>query len=167
MQKNFKQLLPKITTIILDVDGVLTNGTVTLMADGTQVRTMNIKDGYAIELAIKKGMKLAIISGGKSEEVKIRLQKLGVENIFMQAKNKMEVFSDYIAEHKINPETILYMGDDMPDYEVMQKVGVPTCPVDAAYEIQAISIYVSTKKGGHGCVRDVIEQVLKAQDKWQ
>ncbi|HVA98303.1 MAG TPA: 3-deoxy-D-manno-octulosonate 8-phosphate phosphatase [Bacteroidia bacterium] len=167
MQKNFKQILPKITTIILDMDGVLTNGTVTPMADGTQVRTMNIKDGYAIDLAIKKGLNVTIISGGKSEEVKVRLQKLGVKNIFMQARNKMEVFSDFIHDFEINPETILYMGDDMPDYEVMKNVAAPTCPADAASEIQSISIYISNKKGGYGCVRDVIEQVLKAQDKWE
>jgi 3-deoxy-D-manno-octulosonate 8-phosphate phosphatase (KDO 8-P phosphatase) len=167
MEKNFKELLGQITTFVFDVDGVLTNGQVTLLPDGNQVRTMNIKDGYALQLAVKKGYRIAIISGGKSEMVKKRLNGLGIVDVYMDAQNKIEAFNDFIHSYDIHPDHILYMGDDMPDFEVMQKVAVPTCPFDAVSDIKSISIYISDKKGGEGCVRDVIEQVLRLKKNWE
>jgi len=164
--ENFKSRLPKIKAFIFDVDGVLTDGSVTLMPDGEQVRVMNIKDGYALQLAIKKGYKLAIISGGKSEMVRKRLNGLGVTDVFLGSHTKVETFKEYIETNNIKTEEVLYMGDDIPDYEVMKMVGVPACPADSAPEIKEISIYISQHKGGKGCVRDVIEQVLRVQNKW-
>ena len=164
--ENFKSKLKTVTTFIFDVDGVLTDGSVTLMPDGEQVRNMNIKDGYALQLAVKKGYKIAIISGGKSEMVRKRLNGLGIFDVYLAASSKIETYKEFIELYKLNAEEILYMGDDIPDYEVMQVIGVPTCPSDAATEIKEICIYVSDKKGGKGCVRDVIEQVMRVQGKW-
>ena len=164
--ENFKTKLNNIKTFIFDVDGVLTNGSVTLMPDGEQVRVMNIKDGYALQLAIKKGYKIAIISGGKSEMVRNRLNGLGITDIYLGSHTKLDTYNEFIATYNINPEEILYMGDDIPDYEVMQRVGVPTCPNDSAQEIKDICIYISQKKGGEGAVRDVIEQVMKVHGNW-
>lgn len=164
--ENFKTLLPKVKAFIFDVDGVLTDGSVTLMPDGEQVRTMNIKDGYALQLAVKKGLKIAVITGGRSEMVRKRLNGLGITDVYLGSSEKMDAYNEFIAIHKIHPSEILYMGDDMPDYEVMKRVGVPTCPQDSAPEIKEISVYISDKKGGKGAVRDVIEQVLKVQGKW-
>lgn len=166
MSANFKTKLTSVKAFIFDVDGVLTDNIVTLMPDGEQIRSMNVKDGYAMQLAIKKGFKIAIISGGKSEMVRKRLNGLGVMDVYLGANNKIDQYNEYILTYDINPEEILYMGDDVPDYEVMKRIGVPTCPNDAVQEIKGISIYVSDKKGGDGCVRDVIEQVLKVQGKW-
>lgn len=166
MTANFKTKLTSVKAFIFDVDGVLTDNIVTLMPDGEQIRSMNVKDGFAMQLAIKKGFKIAIISGGKSEMVRKRLHGLGIVDVFLGADNKIEQYNEFILTYKINPEEILYMGDDVPDYEVMKRVGVATCPNDAVPEIKGISIYVSDKKGGKGCVRDVIEQVLKVQGKW-
>src|SRR5689334_22572450 len=132
MELNFKQHLKNISTFIFDVDGVLTDGTVMLMADGEQVRKMNIKDGYAMQLAVKKGFNVVIISGGKSEAVRKRLQLLGIKDIYLGVVNKLEIYEDYIASNHINSAQVLYMGDDIPDYETMTKVAVATCPNDAA-----------------------------------
>ncbi|MBL7883781.1 MAG: HAD-IIIA family hydrolase [Bacteroidia bacterium] len=164
--ENFKTKLTRIKAFIFDVDGVLTDGSVTLMPDGEQVRVMNIKDGYALQLAVKKGYKIAIISGGKSEMVRKRLNGLGITDIYLGAHTKIDVYKELLEIHQLKEEEILYMGDDIPDYEVMKRVGVPTCPNDSAQEIKDISIYVSHQKGGKGAVRDVIEQVLKVQSKW-
>ncbi len=164
--ENFKTKLTRIKAFIFDVDGVLTDGSVTLMPDGEQVRVMNIKDGYALQLAVKKGYRVAIISGGKSEMVRKRLNGLGITDIYLGAHNKMDTYKEFIETYNINPDEILYMGDDIPDYEVMKKVGVPTCPSDSAQEIKDICIYISHQKGGKGAVRDVIEQVMKVQNKW-
>ncbi len=164
--ENFKTKLTRINTFIFDIDGVLTNGTITIMPDGEQIRSMNVKDGFALQLAVKMGYKIAVISGGKSEVVRIRLNGLGIYDVFLGAENKIEVFNNYISSNKINANEILYMGDDVPDYEVMKIVGVAVCPNDAAQEIKEISIYVSDKKGGEGCVRDAIEQVMRVQGKW-
>lgn len=163
---NYKQLLKEITTFILDVDGVLTDGIVILSPDGDLLRTMNVKDGYAMNRAIKNGFNIAVISGGRSELVRKRFNELGVNDVFLGIKDKMEVFRRYAADKGIEPGSILYMGDDIPDYEIMRAVGVATCPSDAAEEIKAISKYISGYKGGEGCVRDVVEQVLKVQNKW-
>jgi len=164
--ENFKTKLTRINTFIFDIDGVLTNGTITIMPDGEQIRSMNVKDGFALQLAVKMGYKIAVISGGKSEVVRLRLNGLGIYDVFLGAENKIEVFNNYISSNKINANEILYMGDDVPDYEVMKIVGVAVCPNDAAQEIKEISIYVSDKKGGEGCVRDVLEQVMRVQGKW-
>lgn len=164
--ENFKTKLTRVTTFIFDIDGVLTDGSVTLMPDGEQLRTMNIKDGYALQLAVKKGYKIAIISGGKSESVRKRLNGLGVFDVYLGCDNKIETYDEFILTYNIIPDEILYMGDDVPDYEVMKRIGVPTCPKDSSQEIIDISIYVSHKNGGKGCVRDVIEQVMRVQGKW-
>jgi len=164
--ENFKTKLPKVKAFIFDVDGVLTDGSVTLMPDGEQVRVMNIKDGYALQLAIKKGYKIAIISGGKSEMVRKRLNGLGITDVYLGSHTKIDAYKEYIEIYNLNADEILYMGDDIPDYEVMQQVGVATCPADAAPEIKEISIYISHHKGGKGSVRDVIEQVMRVQNKW-
>lgn len=163
---SYKQLLKEVNTFIFDYDGVLTNGIVVLMETGEHLRTANVKDGYAIQLAARKGYKVAIITGGYSKTVETRFKDLSVTDVFIGAKNKMKIFKEYIEEYELNPKTVLYMGDDIPDYEVMKKVGVPTCPADAAEEIKSISKYISHYKGGEGCVREIIEQVLKIQGKW-
>jgi len=164
--ENFKTKLNNIKTFIFDVDGVLTDGSITLTADGEQVRVMNIKDGYALQLAVKKGYKIAIISGGKSEMVRKRLNGLGITDIYLGSHTKIDTYNEFIATYDLDPNEILYMGDDIPDYEVMQRIGVPTCPNDSAQEIKDISIYVSNKKGGKGAVRDVIEQVMRVHGNW-
>ncbi len=164
--KNYKEILHQITTFIFDVDGVLTDGTVTIMPDGEQVRKMLVKDGYALQLAVKKGYNVAIISGGRNEGVRKRLHGLGIKDVFLGISHKIEQYEDYINDYNLKPENILYMGDDLPDYEVMQKVGLATCPADAASEIKSIAKYVSHKNGGEGCVRDVMEQVMKLHGKW-
>lgn len=162
---NFKERLKHIRAFAFDVDGVF-SGNIFLSSSGEQLRTMNIKDGYAVQLAIKKGFPIAIITGGFSEGIRIRFEGLGVKDIYMKSCNKTNDFNDFISKYTIEPETVLYMGDDLPDYEVMKKVGVPVCPSDAAEEIKALSQYIATAKGGEGCVREVIEQVLRAQEKW-
>ncbi len=163
---SYKSLLREINTFIFDYDGVLTNGVVILMEDGEHLRTANVKDGYAIQLAVKKGYRVAVITGGLSKTLETRFRALQVTDIFLGAANKLEIFKEYIDENDINPENVLYMGDDIPDYEVMQKVGFATCPADAAEEIKAVSKYISHQKGGEGCVREIIEQVLKVQGEW-
>jgi len=166
MEKSYKEIMPQITTLIFDVDGVLTNGVVTIFPDGEMVRNMNIKDGYALKTAVKVGFNVCIISGGTNEAVRKRFEALGITDVYLGAHNKLIQFNEYINLHNIDPKQILYMGDDIPDYPVMKEVGLPCCPKDAAPEIREIAAYISQKKGGTGCVRDVIEQVLKVQDKW-
>lgn len=166
MQKNYKELLNTITTFIFDVDGVLTDGSVHITENGELLRIMNIKDGYAMKTAIDCGYKIAIISGGSNEGVKIRLKNLGITDIYLGAPNKVEILHLIIDMYGLQANEILYMGDDLPDYDVMQMVGLPTCPQNAAAEIKKISKYVSHINGGKGAVRDVIEQVLKVQGKW-
>ncbi len=163
---NYKQLLSNVKTFIFDVDGVMTNGIVFLGQGGELLRNMNVKDGYALHLAAKKGFRLMIISGGSSESVRQRFAMLGVQDIYLGVAHKKELFDELSKKFDINPEEVLYMGDDIPDYEVMAAVGVPVCPADAVEEIRDVSKYISPYKGGEGCVRDVIEQVLKIQDQW-
>lgn len=162
----FLENLKNITTFIFDVDGVLTNGTVIASESGELLRTFNIKDGYALQLAAKKGYKICIISGGKGIAMNKRFDGLGVADVFLGVANKVEVFENYLAQNNIQPDQVLYMGDDMPDYHVMQLVGIATCPIDAIDEIKQISHYISPKKGGETAVRDVIEKVLKVQLNW-
>ncbi|MEO6668044.1 MAG: HAD-IIIA family hydrolase [Ferruginibacter sp.] len=156
----------KIKAFVLDVDGVLTDGSLLLMEDGQMARRMNIKDGYALQLAIKKGYFILIISGANSEAVKLRLQKLGLNEIYMGVLNKKNKLIEFVTRHGLTSEQILYMGDDIPDLEAMQLAGLSCCPADAVPEIKTISQYISPINGGHGCVRDVIEKVLKLNDHW-
>lgn len=167
MPANFKQLLNEVKGFVFDVDGVLTDGSLTLMPDGEQVRTMNIRDGYALQLAVKKGYKVGVITGGRSESVRKRLNGLGITDVYLNAQEKTSAFEEFLHLHSLEAGSILYMGDDLPDLAVMKKTGIPACPGDAAPEIRAISIYVSAKNGGSGCVRDVIEQVLRLHGKWE
>ena len=158
--------LKTIDTFMFDVDGVLTNGSVYITDSGEGMRVFNIKDGYALQLAVKKGYRVVVISGGKGEHTLKRLHALGIQDIFLGVHDKLQIFKDYTAEHCVANERILYMGDDIPDWEVMQRVGVASCPADAATEIMAISQYIASKKGGEGCVREVIERVLRMQQQW-
>lgn len=157
--------LTKIRALVFDVDGVLSNSQVLLLG-GQPVRTANIKDGYALQLASKAGLLLAIITGGKQEAIRERYMGLGISDVFMGVSRKMEVYEEWLLSNELQQEEVLYMGDDIPDYEIMQMCGCSCCPADAAQEIKTISTYVSPQKGGEGCVRDVVEQVLKSQGKW-
>ena len=163
---NFKEELSKVKAFVFDVDGVLSDAKIYLHPGGELMRSMNIKDGYAIHYAIRKGYPVGIITGGNSEAVEGRFRYLGVNDIYLRSKNKMEDLKDFLAKHDLGPENILYMGDDLPDYQVMHEVGFPTCPSDAVEEIKSISMYISDKSGGEGCVRDVIEQVLRLHGRW-
>lgn len=163
---NYKSRLKAINTFIFDYDGVLTDGTVILQADGEALRTANVKDGYALQLAVKLGYNVAIITGGYSESMRKRFEALKIEDFFMGVANKLEVLHDYFEKKGIVADHALYMGDDIPDFHVMQEVGIACCPADASPEIKNISHYISIKNGGKGCVRDIIEQTLKVQDKW-
>ncbi|EMQ94033.1 3-deoxy-D-manno-octulosonate 8-phosphate phosphatase [Xanthomarina gelatinilytica] len=164
--KSYKEYLEHISTFIFDVDGVLTDGTITVTTSGEMLRTMNIKDGYALKTAVNKGFHVCIISGGTNEGVRLRLEGLGITDVFLGAHNKIDQLNQYLEKHQLNIKNVLYMGDDLPDFPVMNLVGLPCCPQDAVPEIKAISKYVSHKNGGKGAVRDVIEQVLKVQGKW-
>jgi 3-deoxy-D-manno-octulosonate 8-phosphate phosphatase (KDO 8-P phosphatase) len=155
-----------ITTFVFDVDGVLTDGSLLLLQDGLMARRMNIKDGYALQLAVKKGYHVLIISGGNSPEVKERLTRLGITTIWMQVENKSKVLQEYMQQNGLAKEEVLYMGDDLPDRAVMLLTGIPCCPADAVQEIKEIAVYASHINGGEGCARDVIEKVLKLRGDW-
>jgi len=163
---NYKALLTKVNTFIFDYDGVMTDGKLMLQQDGQPLRSANVKDGYVLQLAIRLGFRVVIISGGISKSVENRFEALKIKDVFLGVSNKLEVFEKFVADNNLNAENIVYMGDDIPDFKVMKRVGVPVCPADAVVEIKDISIYISDKTGGHGCVRDIIEQVLKVQGKW-
>ena len=156
-----------ITTFVFDVDGVLTDGNIFVFANGEQVRRMSIKDGYALQLAIKKGFRIVVISGSVAEGVKDRLKKLGINDVYLQIENKKRKLEEYMRHHKLNWEEILFMGDDIPDFAVMKKAGISAAPSDAASEIKHIAKYISPCNGGEGCVRDVIEKVLKLNNHWE
>lgn len=164
--RSYKQILNDITTFIFDVDGVLTDSTVTLFPDGSQIRKMNTRDGYALQLAVKKGFKVIVITGGKDLMVKKRLEGLGIKDIVLGAHDKWKNYQDYLLQYGLTSSEVLYMGDDVPDFQVMEDVVLAACPKDACSEIREISQYISHVKGGEGCVRDVIEQTLKVQGKW-
>ncbi|MCH1455084.1 MAG: HAD-IA family hydrolase [Schleiferiaceae bacterium] len=163
---NYKEIFKNITTVVLDVDGVLTNGDIILMPGMQPVRKMNAKDGYAMQLAVRNGIRMAIITGGRSPEVKERLQGLGITDIYLGASSKMESFEDLKMCYDLKDDEILYMGDDLPDYDIMKLVALAAAPQDAAPEIKSVADYVSPVNGGKGCVRDVLEQLLKIQGKW-
>jgi 3-deoxy-D-manno-octulosonate 8-phosphate phosphatase (KDO 8-P phosphatase) len=161
-----KKQLQTVKAFAFDVDGVFTNGQVLLHPGGEFIRMMNIKDGFAIQHAVKMGYPIAIITGGFSRMVKKRFAYLGVRDIYMKCGVKAPVFAAFCEKHGLSPGEVLYMGDDLPDYEVMKMAGFAACPVDAAPEIRDISTYISYQKGGEGCVRDVVEQVLRLHGKW-
>lgn len=152
---------------MFDVDGVLTDGKVLVMESGEMVRNVNSKDGYALNLAIRKGYRVVIISGGNNQAIKTALSRNGVIDIFIKQHDKVACYNEYLTTHGLKDEEVVFMGDDLPDYEVMQKAGIAVCPNDAVPEIKSICQYVSPKNGGEGCVRDIIEQVMKAQGKWE
>lgn len=163
---NYKALLNDVDTFIFDYDGVMTDGKVMLLEKGQPLRSANVKDGYVLQLIVKLGFNVAIISGGFSRSVENRLEMLGIKDVFIGVKNKEEALKKYLSDRKINPKNVVYMGDDIPDFKVMKMVGIPVCPADAVEEIKDISIFISDKNGGAGCVRDIVEQVLKVQGKW-
>ena len=166
MKKSYKEYLNTIQMFIFDVDGVFTDGSLLIDKEGNLLRTMNVKDGYAVKIALNNGYRVCVISGGTNEAVKSRLSALGIEDVYLGIHNKLECYEGLLKKYNVASQNILYMGDDLPDIPVMTKVGLAACPQDAVAEVKAISLYVSHKNGGKACVRDVIEQVLKVQGKW-
>ena len=166
MAKSYKEIMNQIDTFIFDVDGVLTDSTVHVSATGEMLRVMNIRDGFAMKAAIECGYNVCIISGGNNDGVRIRLQNLGINDIYLASSDKVKTFNEYCNLKSVVAKNVLYMGDDIPDYHVMQLVGLSACPQDAVPEIKAVSNYISHVNGGRGAVRDVIEQVMKVQGKW-
>lgn len=164
--KNYKEKLHKVNTFIFDFDGVLSDGKMYVMGDGEQVRATNTKDGYALQYALRKGYHVAVISGGYAESMKLRYKNFPGMDIFLAVKNKIKQFREYLAMNDLQPENVLVMGDDIPDYQMMMMAGVKCCPADAAEEIKQIADYISFQNGGCGCVRDVIEQTLRLQGHW-
>lgn len=164
---NILELFKPVTAFVFDVDGVLTDGTVLVLDGGLQARRMNIKDGFALQMALKKGYRVKIISGGNSPEVQDRLEKLGVKDVSMSVLDKKKLLTDYITGKKLKKEQVLYMGDDLPDIPALQCVGLACCPADAVNEVKEVAQYISPFKGGEACVRDVIEKVLRLNDHWQ
>jgi 3-deoxy-D-manno-octulosonate 8-phosphate phosphatase (KDO 8-P phosphatase) len=161
------ELFKDITTLVFDVDGVLTDGSLLVLPNGVMARKMNVKDGYALQLAIKNRYRIVVISGGNSEEVMDRLHKLGVTDVFMKVTDKAKVLTEYVKNNGLKWSELLFMGDDIPDREVMKMVGVACCPNDAVQEIKDISAYISHLNGGFGCGRDVIEKVMKMRGNWK
>lgn len=158
--------LKKIKALVFDVDGVLSSSTIVLSSTGEPLRTINIKDGYAIQLAVKRGFHVAIITGGKTEAVRKRYEGLGVTDLYLGSNVKLLAYDDFKQKHGLNDDEVLYMGDDIPDLEVLSRVGCPCCPADACPDVKQMCLYVSDYNGGYGCGRDVVEQVLRAHDKW-
>ncbi len=158
--------LKKIKAIVFDVDGVLSAETITMSSEGEPLRTVNIKDGYAIQLAQKMGLRIAILTGGNTNAIRTRYENLGVQDIYMKCAVKITTFEEFLKKYNLSADEVIYVGDDIPDYEVMKRCGCPCCPADACSDIKAISLYISDRRGGYGCGRDIVEQVLKAQGKW-
>jgi 3-deoxy-D-manno-octulosonate 8-phosphate phosphatase (KDO 8-P phosphatase) len=163
---NYKELLKHINTFIFDYDGVMTDGSVIMTSDGEAYRISNVKDGYALQLAVKKGYRVAVISGAHSASMIHRMNAVQVTDLFLGVENKIPVYKEYLEKYSITPSQVLFVGDDIPDYELMLEAGISACPADAAEEIKSVAKYISHFPGGKGCVRDVIEQVLKVQGKW-
>ncbi len=164
--KNYKTLLKNVSAFVFDVDGVMTNGQIMITTEGEMYREMNTRDGFAIKCALERDFKIAIISGGTNEGVRKRLETLGVDKVYLGIHKKDIAFDDFLKTYDIDPEEVLCMGDDVPDLSVLEKVGVATCPQDAVSDVKKIVDYVSHKKGGDGCVREIIEQVMRVQNKW-
>ena len=158
--------LTQIKAILFDVDGVLSAETITMNDDGQPMRTMNIKDGYAIQLAVKRGLHIAIMTGGTTASIRHRYEGLGVQDIYLRCAVKLLVYEEYMKKYGLHDHEVIFVGDDIPDYEVMACCGCPCCPADACVEIKSVSRYISQRNGGYGVGRDIIEQVLKAQGKW-
>lgn len=158
--------LKKIKAFVFDVDGVLSCDILPLSPDGDPMRTVNIKDGYALQLAVKRGYQVGIITGGYTEAVRLRFSRLGIQHIYMKSSIKMNDFEDFLLKTGLSPEEVAYVGDDIPDYEIMKRVALPVAPSDAAPEIKAIAAYISPRKGGEGVARDLIEQTMKVQNTW-
>lgn len=163
---NFKEDLVRIKAFVFDIDGVLSLQTISLNSFGVPSRTVNLRDGYALQLAIKKGYCIGVISGSSSKEYSKRLKLLGVKDIFLNSRKKADDFNAFLKKNNLNSSDVLYMGDDIPDFEVMKQAGIAVCPSDADSEIRQVAAYISDKKGGEGCVRDVIEQVLRLHNNW-
>ena len=163
---NFKERLIKIKAFIFDIDGVLSLQTINLNDLGTPNRTINLRDGYALRYAVKKGYHVGIISGGDATDYKERVKHLGITDIYLKCEVKLTYLEDFLNKYNLDSSEVLFMGDDIPDLQIMKAVGVPVCPSDADSEIKKAAVYVSDKKGGEGCARDVIEQVLRLHDKW-
>ena len=166
MVSKYKEQLSHIKAFVLDVDGVLTNGGLIIYPNGKFLRQMNAKDGFAIKTAINQGYLLCIITGGREQNIKDRLEHLGVNKVFLNAHNKLPLLKQFIKEYNLNKKEIIYMGDDIPDIDCLKYVGLSCCPFDAVNEVKEICNYISHKKGGEGCVRDIIEQTLKVSKKW-
>ncbi|MDR1223501.1 MAG: HAD hydrolase family protein [Tannerella sp.] len=158
--------LKKIKAFIFDVDGVLSSNRIPLATDGDPMRTVNIKDGYALQLAVKKGFEVGIITGGYTEAVRIRYERLGIRHIYMRSSVKLRDYEKFLILTGLKDEEVMYCGDDVPDYEVMERVGLPVAPADAAPEIKHLAKYISARNGGDGVARDIIEQTLKVQGLW-
>ncbi len=163
---NFKEDIARTEALIFDVDGVMTDGGIIPLADGDFMRKYNAKDGYAIAYAVRMGLRIGIITGGRGESLRRRLDMLGLTKIYMDCMDKIAALEAFCAEQGVDPERVVYMGDDIPDLECMRAVGIPVCPADAAAEVIEASRYVSEFAGGQGCVRDIVEQVLRAQGRW-
>jgi 3-deoxy-D-manno-octulosonate 8-phosphate phosphatase (KDO 8-P phosphatase) len=163
---NFKEELQNVKAFVFDIDGVLSTQTIALSLWGIPLRTVNLRDGYAIQLAVKKGYHVGVISGANSKEYIKRLKTLGVNDIYLNSRTKKESITELVRKWNIDFRHVLYMGDDIPDFEVMKMVGLPACPSDADSEIKQVSVYISDKRGGEGCVRDVIEQTLRLHNNW-
>jgi 3-deoxy-D-manno-octulosonate 8-phosphate phosphatase (KDO 8-P phosphatase) len=163
---NYKELLTHIKAFVFDYDGTLTDGTVILLDEGEPLRTANVRDGYALQLAVKKGFRLSIISGGRSKSMINRFKMLNIQDVYLGVEHKVDTLKAFMAKYDLKPSEVLYMGDDIPDFHAMKYCGVATCPADAAEEIKSVSHYISHLKGGEGCARDIIEQVLKLQGLW-
>ena len=164
--KNYKTLLKNVSAFVFDVDGVMTNGQIMITTEGEMYREMNTRDGFAIKCALERDYKIAIISGGTNEGVRKRLETLGVDKVYLGIQEKDIAFDDFLKTYDIDPEEVLCMGDDVPDLSLLEKVGVATCPQDAVSDVKKIVDYISHKKGGDGCVREIIEQVMRVQNKW-
>ena len=163
---NYKSQLAKTTVFIFDIDGVFTDNIVYLLSDGEQMRTANVRDGYAVQHAVKSGFRIAVISGGKNEMTRARFEKLGVTEVHLGSSNKKIVYESLQAKWGFSDSEVCYMGDDIPDLPILKRVGLATCPSDAVPEVKAVAHYISDKAGGHGCVRDVLEQALKLKGQW-
>jgi 3-deoxy-D-manno-octulosonate 8-phosphate phosphatase (KDO 8-P phosphatase) len=163
---NFKEALVLVKAFIFDIDGVLSLQTISLNTFGIPNRTVNLRDGYALQLAVKKGYLVGVISGSNSKEYQKRLKLLGVNEIYLNSRSKLDHYKNFRKKYNLKDADILFMGDDIPDFEVMKVAGVPVCPSDADSEIKQVATYISDKKGGEGCVRDVIEQVLRLHNNW-
>jgi 3-deoxy-D-manno-octulosonate 8-phosphate phosphatase (KDO 8-P phosphatase) len=163
---NFKEGLINVKAFVFDIDGVLSTQTISLNVFGVPNRTVNLRDGYALQLAVRKGYHIGIISGSSSKEYQKRLKLLGIKDIYLNSRSKIDHFNSFLNKFNLSKSDVLFMGDDIPDYEVMKEAGIAVCPSDADSEIKQVASYISDKRGGEGCVRDVIEQVLRLHDKW-